>query len=114
MSLRTRQSLSKKRIVRKTSAELASHPDARNKRKVKGPIRRPATRKQALLLGFIRDYIELHTYSPSYKEIQTYLKATSLNAVVCALDALSRKGLIELPKRHRAFRAIIVKERVET
>lgn len=52
---------------------------------------------------FVRRKIEAGTV-PTYREIQARFEMRSVNAVVCTLRRLQRKGFLTLSRSHRGIR----------
>ena len=52
------------------------------------------TPRQAAILGFVRDYVESHGYSPPVREIGRRFQIASHRRVVTYLLCLEHKGLI--------------------
>lgn len=52
------------------------------------------TKKQALIVEFIRDYLATHGVAPTYREIMTALGLSSVSAVAEHIDNLVAKGVI--------------------
>ena len=50
------------------------------------------TKRQREIVDFIRDYIAVHHYSPSYREIMKHFGFTSLGSVYKHIAVLKRKG----------------------
>jgi repressor LexA len=57
------------------------------------------TQKQRNILNFIHDFIELHGYSPSYKEIMIHFSFASTGSVHRHIQTLKRKGVLTAEKR---------------
>lgn len=57
------------------------------------------TKKQNDVLSFIQEYIHLHRYSPSYREIMQRFSLNSLGSVYKYVNSLKRKGFIHAEKR---------------
>jgi SOS-response transcriptional repressor LexA len=53
------------------------------------------TKKQLLLLDFIKDFTESHNYSPSYREIMAGVGLKSVSAVAEHIGNLVEKGVIK-------------------
>lgn len=68
------------------------------------PIR--PTKKQRELLQFIEQFIGIHGYSPSYREIMHELKYTSVATVALHVNNLIKRG--HLRKREHAARSLEV------
>ncbi len=54
----------------------------------------PLTRRQRQILDFLREYLEVNGYSPSFEEIAQHLKVSSLNGIYKHLRALEERGFI--------------------
>lgn len=52
------------------------------------------TKKQLAVLNFLQDFIEENGYTPSYREIMTGLKLSSVSAVAEHIDNLVAKGVL--------------------
>lgn len=52
------------------------------------------TKKQALIIDFIKDFTAAHGESPSYREIMTALGLTSVSAVAEHVENLVAKGAL--------------------
>jgi len=52
------------------------------------------TKRQREIVDFIRDYIAVHKYSPSYREIMGHFSFTSLGSVYKHIAVLKRKGVL--------------------
>src|SRR5689334_9061016 len=71
------------------------------------------TKKQRELHSFIEAFIAEHGYSPSYREIMTGLKYTSVATVALHVNSLIARG--HLRKRDRSARSLeVVKVKAET
>src|SRR5262245_62828034 len=68
------------------------------------------TAKQKRIYDFIRDKIEQRGYPPTVREIGEAFKIKSPNGVMCHLNALEKKGLINREKQ--AARAIQLADHV--
>lgn len=64
------------------------------------------TKKQRELLEFIEEFIVVHGYSPSYREIMQGLKYTSVATVSLHVNNLIKRG--HLQKRDRSARSLEV------
>lgn len=53
------------------------------------------TKKQTLLLDFIRDYTETHGFSPSYREIREGMNLRSISAVAEHVDNCIERGYLK-------------------
>lgn len=69
------------------------------------------TKKQRELLTFIEAFIAEHGYSPSYREIMTGLKYTSVATVALHVNSLIARG--HLKKRDHSARSLEVVQRQE-
>lgn len=69
------------------------------------------TKKQRELLGFIEQFIGEHGYSPSYREIMSGLKYTSVATVALHVNNLIKRG--HLRKRDHSARSLEVIEPTE-
>ncbi len=54
----------------------------------------PLTKRQSQILGFIREYLQEHDYSPTLEEIGSHFGLASLNGVYKHLQALEERGFI--------------------
>lgn len=52
------------------------------------------TKKQKLILDFIKDFLELHNISPSYREIMTAMNLNSVSAVAEHVNNLVSLGVV--------------------
>ena len=65
------------------------------------------TKKQALIMEFIRDYLSAHGVSPTYREIMTALGLSSVSAVAEHIDNLVAKGALrKLPSTARSLEIV--------
>ena len=65
------------------------------------------TKKQALIMEFIRDYLSTHGVSPTYREIMTALGLSSVSAVAEHIDNLVAKGALrKLPGAARSLEIV--------
>lgn len=65
------------------------------------------TKKQALIMEFIRDYLSAHGISPTYREIMTALGLSSVSAVAEHIDNLVAKGALrKLPGTARSLEIV--------
>lgn len=65
------------------------------------------TKKQALIMEFIRDYLSAHGVSPTYREIMTALGLSSVSAVAEHIDNLVAKGALrKLPGTARSLEIV--------
>jgi len=55
----------------------------------------PLTKRQKEVLDFVSQFIELHGYSPSYREIATYFKYGSVATVAEHIESLVGKGMLQ-------------------
>jgi len=62
------------------------------------------TKKQRQMLGFIEDFINIHGYSPSYREIMQGLNYNSVATVALHVNNLIRRG--HLQKRDHSARSL--------
>jgi len=63
------------------------------------------TKKQQVVLEFLRQYFLQHRRSPLIREIQIGCQIVSYKSVLDRLNALERKSLIKrLPNKHRGIR----------
>src|SRR5438874_12360908 len=67
------------------------------------------TERQREIYGFIRDKIETRGYGPTVREIGERFGIKSPNGVMCHLNALVKKGLIDRAKK--SARAIQLMDR---
>ena len=54
----------------------------------------PLTKRQKEVLDYITQFIELHGYAPSYREIAAYFKYGSVATVAEHIDSLVAKGML--------------------
>lgn len=54
----------------------------------------PLTKRQKEVLDFVSQFIELHGYAPSYREIATYFKYGSVATVAEHIESLVGKGML--------------------
>lgn len=67
-------------------------------------MRPPLSPRQRQLLAFIERYIQERGFPPSYEEMRTALKVSSLNGIAEMIAALERKGYIRRqPGKSRAI-----------
>ncbi|MFA5359077.1 MAG: transcriptional repressor LexA [Patescibacteria group bacterium] len=52
------------------------------------------TKKQQEIIEYIRDFIIAHSYSPSFREIASHFKLSSVATVAQHIEALEKKGLL--------------------
>lgn len=65
------------------------------------------TKKQALIIDFIKDYIARQGESPSYREIMTALGLSSVSAVAEHIDNLVKKGALrKVPGTARSLEVV--------
>lgn len=65
----------------------------------------PLTRRQKEILGFLKDFLDGHGYSPTLQEIAKHFHLSSLNGVYKHLVALERRGFIRrLSNQARSIR----------
>lgn len=65
------------------------------------------TKKQALIIDFIKDFTAAHGESPSYREIMTALGLTSVSAVAEHVENLVKKGaLLKTPGTARSLEVV--------
>lgn len=53
------------------------------------------SRRQTVLLEYIRKFRTTKGYSPSVREMQDYMGIASQNGLMCHLKALKKKGYVE-------------------
>lgn len=70
------------------------------------------TKKQLLLLEFIKGFIQEHGYSPSYREIMSGMNYTSVATVALHVNSLIARG--HLVKRGRSARSLELAEPSES
>lgn len=74
---------------------------------------RPPTARQLEVLAVIADYTEGHGYPPALADLRAALGVSSVHTVVCHLDALRRRGLVEsTPRVARSLRLTAAGRRV--
>lgn len=56
------------------------------------------SKRQQEVVNFIQTFIDQHSYSPSYREIQKHFNYTSLGTVYSLIKVLERKQAIQLQK----------------
>jgi repressor LexA len=66
------------------------------------------TAKQRQIVDYIKEYIEIHNYSPSLEEIRSHFCYSSISTIHDHLNALKKKQAIEFLKGSR--RSITLKE----
>lgn len=65
------------------------------------------TKKQALIIDFIKDYIARQGESPSYREIMSALGLSSVSAVAEHIDNLVKKGALrKVPGTARSLEVV--------
>lgn len=65
------------------------------------------TKKQTLIIDFIRDYMSTRGASPTYREIMTALGLSSVSAVAEHIDNLVKKGALKkIPGAARSLEVI--------
>lgn len=74
-------------------------------------MKSPLTKKQRKTLDFVTTFIEEKGYSPSYREIATGLKLSSVATVAQHIETLVEKGYLE--KGNNSARSLIPVEEVE-
>jgi repressor LexA len=55
----------------------------------------PLTKRQKEVLDYVTQYIELHGYAPSYREIASYFKYGSVATVAEHIESLVAKGMLQ-------------------
>src|SRR5476651_2441966 len=55
----------------------------------------PLTKRQKEVLDFVSQFIELHGYAPSYREIAAYFKYGSVATVAEHIESLVSKGMLQ-------------------
>ncbi len=70
----------------------------------------PVTRRQNEVLGFIREFLNEHGYSPTLDEIARHFGMTSLNGVYKHLKGLEQRGLIRRLNKHARSIQLIEQE----
>jgi repressor LexA len=55
----------------------------------------PLTKRQKEVLDFVTQFIELHGYAPSYREIAAYFKYGSVATVAEHIESLVQKGMLQ-------------------
>ena len=55
----------------------------------------PLTKRQKEVLDYVTQYIELHGYAPSYREIAAYFKYGSVATVAEHIESLVSKGMLQ-------------------
>ena len=69
----------------------------------------PLTKRQKEILDYVTQFIEVHGYAPSYREIAAYFKLGSVATVAEHIETLVQKGLVT--KRDDAARSIQLVQR---
>ena len=64
-------------------------------------VKERATKKQQELLEYVREFINEHSYAPSYREIMNALNYKSVSTVAVHVDGLISKGIL-VKKDHSA------------
>ncbi len=65
------------------------------------------TKKQLLLLDFIKEYTEAHNLSPSYREIMAGVGLKSVSAVAEHINNLVEKGVVKkVPNASRSLELV--------
>lgn len=65
------------------------------------------TKKQRQVMGFVSDFINIHHYSPSYREIMSGLGLSSVSAVAEHIDNLVFKGALrKVPGTARSLEVV--------
>lgn len=65
------------------------------------------TKKQEIVLDYIRRYIQDHRYAPFIHEVQAGCQIPSYKSAIDRLNALERKGYIKrTPSKHRGIRLL--------
>lgn len=68
---------------------------------------KPITKKQSIALDYIKDYLTVHPYAPSLKEIADALNLKSASTAKALTDQLAVKGYITyLPGQHRSIAVV--------
>ena len=62
-------------------------------------MKKPLTKKQELVYGFIRKYIKQNKKSPTMEEVQIFLDVKSINSISQYLEALEKGGYLSR-RRH--------------
>ena len=60
------------------------------------------TKRQNEIVHYISEYINIHRFSPSYREIMEHFGFTSLGTVYKHVQVLKRKGMIQAEKNAAA------------
>ncbi len=58
-------------------------------------MRRPLTKRQKEVLDFVTQFIELHGYAPSYREIAAHFNYGSVATVAEHIESLVTKGMLQ-------------------
>jgi len=67
----------------------------------------PVTKRQQEILAFLKEYLDLHGYSPTLEEIADHFSIRSLNGVYKHLKALEQRGFIRrLSKQARSIQLV--------
>lgn len=69
------------------------------------------TERQREVLNYIKDYIEIHKFSPSYRDIMGHFKFSSIGSVSKHVKVLQRKGM--LINENNGGRSLLPKEYAE-
>ena len=64
---------------------------------------KPLTPKQKRIIDFLRDFINEHGYSPSYREIATEFGFSSVATIAQYIKALESKGHLSIESRARSI-----------
>ena len=73
------------------------------------------TKKQQALLNFVQDFVEVHNYSPSYREIMHALNLNSVSAVAEHIENCVKAGYLrKTPNSARSLEVIPLKTHDET
>jgi repressor LexA len=62
---------------------------------MEGFMAEPLTKRQKEVLDYVTQYIELHGYAPSYREIAAYFKYGSVATVAEHIESLVAKGMLQ-------------------
>lgn len=60
---------------------------------------KPLTKKQHDVLQYIKDYLQTHSYAPSYREIMQHFSFNSLGTVYRYIKVLKNKGFLDAKKQ---------------
>lgn len=74
----------------------------------------PLTKKQKEVLDYISQFIELHGYAPSYREIAAYFKYGSVATVAEHVESLVAKGMLQKGDNNEARSIQLVKTDLDT